>query len=1337
MQLDDDDDIPIPPDNNSNQHQNSDLYEPENPTEEPENESDTELEAEQTKISDNSKENTATKTADKEGTDIENENETEKDENSEYDPEHETDTIPSNDDDSEVNDNNNKNDTNEKDDTTDTNVTKEKNDRNEQSDKSNEVERNDKITANKESHGNAPNIDMPKTSEDVRSLSPTLSDAKIPDADMTAANRKGVLELYDDSDWDELDIDRPKSIGLEKLEENNLPGKNAKDKAKEVEKLVIDKSKDTTAGNEKEEDRSYTPCLDEKNELEEGAIATEDEDEGVANDEGNTPDIGPTLDPSIVNKSTDKNDTNEADKEVGIGGLETELISDDEENDRRTNNRRRNEKRTRRETETFKKVSHKRKERNYRVEKNAKRNNRRRSSLSRSKSRSRSLTRSPTRSRSRSPKLLRRNRKRKSRTPLRSRSRSNDKENFNGGRSRFGFLNNRRFQRPLRPKRRELPRYDVRYVVGQQRNYKDRYGRDTSRPPRYSRSLSPIRRRKSFSRSRSRSLSPKRNRRNSFSISPSPQGAFNRRSPRRSLSPRLRRTHSPQRRLSSPIRLRSRSVSPIQRMNGRKVIRRIRNVGSPVLPRSGSLTQSPRYTPRLSHSRSISHSLSPKLRQKGKKKKIKDRKKKKIKKRITSKSPEPPLRRLSRQRDPYVDDLLLAPPKRKRHRSSQSKVVQSPHIEEPTWSPSPSPPPVREYDNNVSWTPPLVSPAEEFTEMHFPNERAAASKTNAIKKDKRKRDKKKKKIEKRRDGIRKEKRRLRRTETPEPLPSKEVFASGNNILVSVSFNKDAATQPPQQTTVVTLPPTREEVVSSLRRNSADRQVTAMNAAKKKKEKSHKRKKLDAKPVAIIDLERSPFQVHQEPTDVIVLTDSEGAHDDDASEHREHRDRLMSDSGAENIVHHHRAQVVSVTSGGRSGSHQDKTPPMLETIMEESYEIQQTGPKTPPEPPIIKFTLLPKKQNKQRNPLHEEPELNSIEDMEEEQEQQHQHQHRQEMESVMHMQNNQKIGPNTPPESGPCSPDVYDPFDPTKSPSMSPRSPTPPPPTDGGSQNSMSDKVVEVQAQKHISDEPRLSSDRIGQQSASAVGSLGNAQGTSTLNPVELVMALMNSKQQNNSQDIANKSIESQYSTSSSHMHTSSSGGAGHEESHGGSGMHDKSDEGISASGAGGIGITVLSNVLITTAKSQQSQHIPTISSPTPIPKGSQNLISKLPLPKIVAGSVGSGGSGIGLPSNSNLRNGGGADDSFNDLESPYSPGSADYEDLFEPPPDTHNSKRRTRRGNNKTEVFDNLFGSSSPVGHIRLPSYTPSTKKRKMAATGRKTKMVKGGCVLLFDEIFL
>jgi len=707
-------------------------------------------------------------------------------------------------------------------------------------------------------------------------------------------------------------------------------------------------------------------------------------------------------------------------------------------------------------------------------------------------------------------------------------------------------------------------------------------------------------------------------------------------------------------------------------------------------------------------SRSRSRSKSPK--DPPKKKKKKSDKKKKNKKRTGSGSPTTAarMRRISRQRDPFEDaDDFLAPQRKRKKATGQ-------------WSPSPSPGRCDFLhdsacqDKNPSWTPPLGSP--KGPGGHYDNDGALTPKKAKRKRDKSKKKKKQHPMEKQR----KEKKRKRRTQTPEPLPSKEVFASGNNILVSVSFNKESTTNNAistlgsQQQSIVTMASTREDLLSN-RLGSIDHLAnsnlsSAVGAIKKgKREKLRKRKKLEAKPVAIIDLERSPFQVHQEPADVIVLTDSEDATDQLSTRRERERDRdhdMMRENGQ-----------------------REKTPQVgsLDTIMEASYEnmTQSTGPKTPPEPPLVKFNLPSKKmQHKARNnPLHEDADdINSADELEaacsmapEEQTPQHGH--------GSH-DGGQKIGPNTPPESGPCSPDAYDPFEPTKSPSLSPRSPTP------TLSQSLDQQAASMPASSAIGSGSGDKGDNDGAHATVSNASTSTQTQTSVLNPVELVMALVKPNQSGIIQQESEVS-SAQYISSSSvslalGIGSSTGGGLG---GSGGGDSHDKASDGKS--------ITVLSNVLLTSSSVvSSSQHIPSISSPTPPSK------KLTPLPK--AGSVASSSSGVGnMPTTSGgvggLRNGSGIgnaggsghalDDSFSmDIESPYSPGSADYEDLFEPPILTEGNRRgKGGASGGKVEIFDNLFGSSSPVGNTRMSSrYNTAAGKKSHRSKGDRKSKLKG-----------
>lgn len=270
----------------------------------------------------------------------------------------------------------------------------------------------------------------------------------------------------------------------------------------------------------------------------------------------------------------------------------------------------------------------------------------------------------------------------------------------------------------------------------------------------------------------------------------------------------------------------------------------------------------------------------------------------------------------------------------------------------------------------------------------------------AIKKKKkeRKKESKKAKDEKKRKG--------KRNRTPPP--SKEVFASGDNILVSVCFNKDnendQAVVPELPETIPLIPPLKRRRRESLQTDPPKRSKKEKSKDKRSKSpkpKKDKKKKSKAaeiaatkKPVAVIDLDQSPFREQTpSPRDVIVLSD-----DDDK-------------------------QIQQIMP--------DQCQPSQNSPPREQFISQ--GPKTPPEPQI-KFSI-----NKQSSNLRPSM-LNPLLDEEEEEEMDERVEEELEMRAQEELELRLKIGPNTPPEpptSPPTSPDAYDPFDPTKS-----RSPTP-------------------------------------------------------------------------------------------------------------------------------------------------------------------------------------------------------------------------------------------------------------------------------------------------------
>lgn len=554
-------------------------------------------------------------------------------------------------------------------------------------------------------------------------------------------------------------------------------------------------------------------------------------------------------------------------------------------------------------------------------------------------------------------------------------------------------------------KRKELPRYDVRKIVAERpsRPRKDEYGRDIrekSRQRSKSRSCNSSKRSRSYSKIRSRSRSRTRLQRSWSRDRRSYSKSLSR---RRSLSRGRRK--SPKRRSTSRRRSSSRKRS-LSRRRSRSVSRKRRSL---------SRRRSRRSISRSRQRRSISRSrrsLSRSRDRRKDKKKYKSRSRSRNRKKSRSKSP----RKSSKSRERKHSKRKAQSRSRSKGRSCSrnweqvDKIVEQEFSREreereswsaqwtPSWSRSRSKTPQHVQQEPITsreWSPMLDN-------VSVPPKNLTVILTNkeAIKKKKKERRKesKKTKDEKKRKG--------KRNRTPPP--SKEVFASGDNILVSVCFNKDNEND---QTVVPELPETIPLISPLKRRRRESLQTDPPKRSKKEKSKDKrskspkpkkdKKKKSKAaeiaatkKPVAVIDLDQSPFREQTpSPRDVIVLSD-----DDDK-------------------------QIQQITS--------DQCQPSQNSPPREQFISQ--GPKTPPEPQI-KFSI-----NKQSSNLRPSM-LNPLLDEEEEEEMDERVEEELEMRAQEELELRLKIGPNTPPEpptSPPTSPDAYDPFDPTKS-----RSPTP-------------------------------------------------------------------------------------------------------------------------------------------------------------------------------------------------------------------------------------------------------------------------------------------------------
>lgn len=321
------------------------------------------------------------------------------------------------------------------------------------------------------------------SNSEQKEASTTESNSDKPEAteelDQNSTAKKNILDLHDDSDWEELNDDK---IEDNVTSEQNLQADND-DKPDENENSSgsgpskIDSPEEIA---ENENERSYTPCLDEQ------IHDPIDNAEDAERHQHHTPPLS---------------EAPRQFRDTGIDNMDTELISDedneilqDEENNqkdgsKKSKRKRRASSKDRENDEEFRRISKSTRDRRYRD------NRRGRSNRSGSRSRSASKKRTKTRSRSFS-------RPSRSKSPRsRSRQRSNSRQwsrgkRFNNNDNRNRRNLNQRFGRMA--KRREIQRYNVRNVILERgsRNQKDQYGRDEARPPRsQSHSLTPPRRR--------------------------------------------------------------------------------------------------------------------------------------------------------------------------------------------------------------------------------------------------------------------------------------------------------------------------------------------------------------------------------------------------------------------------------------------------------------------------------------------------------------------------------------------------------------------------------------------------------------------------------------------------------------------------------------------------------------------------------------------------------------------------------------------------------------------------------------------------------------------------
>ncbi|CAH2085107.1 unnamed protein product [Euphydryas editha] len=617
------------------------------------------------------------------------------------------------------------------------------------------------------------------------------------------------LESNEDLDVTKEKVDDLKKNEVESNEEEHsdgddeLPMRAATESPRneEIAKIDDNMEKMTESISETEDERSYTPCLDE-------------------------------------NKST-KDASFETEKDKGLEGLDTEMISEEEGNEMFSENERAPSEVSRvspprapheseeGEIEDKKKEAKKTSPRDEGTKKKKKKDSKK-----------------ETKDKSKSKKKGEISFKKLSKSGKERNYRERDKNEKRGERERRDSVDRAESrQRRRKEKRKDLERYDVRTIVTEKRRkQKDPFGRDVSprgrspsmSPPPRSPSPSPSRRRRTASRHR---RSPSRARRSLSRLRRSPSRT--RRSPsrtwrslsrvRRSLS-RIRRSPSKGRRSisrgrrsgsrgrRSPSRIR-RSPSPPRRSPSRgrrspparrSALRR----GSPLRGRSPSRARVSPVRARRSAStprrRSGTPRPSPRRRSPPRRKR---RRSGSRAARRRSASPSPPRRAgKKKKRTRSARRAAAASPPRKRRRSA-SRQLEAPPPEPASRPPSPRTPP----------------PEPEL-------ERALLDETELVA------------LRRRRDPDRQ-----RRRARDAVGPSKEVFTSGDNILVSVSFKEQE----------------RGEDGDRRRRRESrrDRRRRRRAAAAPEIEV--------AKPVAIIDLDRSPFrELTPSPKNVIVLSDSD-------------------------------------------------------------------------------------------------------------------------------------------------------------------------------------------------------------------------------------------------------------------------------------------------------------------------------------------------------------------------------------------------------------------------------------------------------------------------------
>ncbi|KAG5681418.1 hypothetical protein PVAND_010856 [Polypedilum vanderplanki] len=426
----------------------------------------------------------------------------------------------------------------------------------------------------------------------------------------------------------------------------------------------------------------------------------------------------------------------------------------------------------------------------------------------------------------------------------------------------------------------------------------------------------------------------------------------------------------------------------------------------------------------------------------------------------------------------------------KKHKKSRSKSKRR------SSSPSLSPEPLTSRNINVAPSPSrqrqIMSNAnlpQENIKIILKNDEAFSKRLKIRKRDKKS---KKEKISLKDKLLPSSSSLLSQKVTKEQQQTKEVFASGDNILISVCFNNNNnennssnnnnnnntnSNNEHHTKTLKTDIPDEKKSSSSNKTKAKKRQLSPPNAAAvdsavssasesydkiERRQRKHKRKKSkrrhvqskssprtppmnpplnqstaitkrksDMKPIAIIDLEKSPGkEVTQSPKEIIVLSDSDGVSGEGKKR----------DIGSKDIVIIEDTILEkgnSLRNHSHSQPHDQHSPPI----------VTPESPPLAPQQPVLKFALKTKSNILPFNLLHDQAEeteesngnTNSNNTTESQQ---------QATKTIGNLQKEQQQdGANnvsTDEKNANNQNDAYDPFEPTKSGSNSPVTPPPPP-----------------------------------------------------------------------------------------------------------------------------------------------------------------------------------------------------------------------------------------------------------------------------------------------------